>query len=419
MNIRLFLLAVVLILQHHSAHSAVRMDRDPGVPHLELDMESAEYAPYLRKIPNKQADEPSIAEALRLGQRLSAWIQAENAKRPADRQLRLTSAATRTGVPIDTPSQYNPAIIQTRLDTAMAAMPQAMREVLNTRLPYPDTLPVADADFVTFGRQLDRVYQSAARWKTLKPYLSYYIRYQARDVRGYYFLKKNGWTEERLNSLGTLDPATQTQVRGWLVTLCQNSGSSESYCRSSLEQAVARNEAGKYFTQYLADGETNWREFFDIPSDGARRDIVWSASDATVARIPFNRPTNARIESYLRDNIEDEWKWNNWNLRLNFGSFPNGPRVEFQTGVVPHVDGIGGNQIVMDENQPVEEYESQWTIRHEFGHVLGFPDCYHEFYDSATESFINYQLDVTDLMCSRAGNMNERLFNELRRVYFQ
>jgi len=89
----------------------------------------------------------------------------------------------------------------------------------------------------------------------------------------------------------------------------------------------------------------------------------------------------------------------------------------FQPGVVPHVNGLGGNEIVMDSNQPIEEYESQWTIRHEFGHVIGLPDCYHEFYDVSQQAFVNYQLDITDLMCSRAGNMNERIYNELKRVY--
>jgi hypothetical protein len=71
----------------------------------------------------------------------------------------------------------------------------------------------------------------------------------------------------------------------------------------------------------------------------------------------------------------------------------------------------------MDSNQPIEEYESQWTIRHEFGHVLGLPDCYHEFYDVNARAYVNYQLDITDLMCSRAGNMNERIYKELKEAY--
>jgi hypothetical protein len=71
----------------------------------------------------------------------------------------------------------------------------------------------------------------------------------------------------------------------------------------------------------------------------------------------------------------------------------------------------------MDANSSLDEFDSQWTLRHEFGHVLGLPDCYHEFYDTKIEAYVNYQIDVTDLMCSRSGNMNERIFKELKRTY--
>ena len=94
-----------------------------------------------------------------------------------------------------------------------------------------------------------------------------------------------------------------------------------------------------------------------------------------------------------------------------------GPRPTAPQYNPANVNGLGGNQIVMDSNQPIEEYESQWTIRHEFGHVLGLPDCYHEFYDTNLEAYVNYQLDVTDLMCSRAGNMKERIYTELKKAY--
>ena len=49
----------------------------------------------------------------------------------------------------------------------------------------------------------------------------------------------------------------------------------------------------------------------------------------------------------------------------------------------------------------------QWTIRHEFGHVLGFPNCYLEFYDNDTATMVSYQLDVTNLMCSRRPDIGQ------------
>ena len=40
-------------------------------------------------------------------------------------------------------------------------------------------------------------------------------------------------------------------------------------------------------------------------------------------------------------------------------------------------------------------------------------------YDEDKELAINYQIDTTDLMCSRTGEMNERIYKELRRHYLK
>jgi hypothetical protein len=72
----------------------------------------------------------------------------------------------------------------------------------------------------------------------------------------------------------------------------------------------------------------------------------------------------------------------------------------------------------MDGNRNIDEYSARWTIRHEYGHVLGFPDCYLEFYDVETETMINYQLDITDLMCSRRGAFKVNHFDQLKAAYF-
>ena len=71
----------------------------------------------------------------------------------------------------------------------------------------------------------------------------------------------------------------------------------------------------------------------------------------------------------------------------------------------------------MDANQPLTEYDAQWTIRHEFGHVLGLPDCYVEFYIQERGVIMNYQLDIDNIMCSRRGHVKETNVQELERAY--
>ncbi len=390
-----------------------------SLPHLELDMSSAEYTRYLNQHPSKRSDETSIAAALKLGMRLSAWIEFENAHRAPDQQIRLTSRSTRISYPVEAPSIYNPARIQERYKEAVSALPASMQTVLQSSASFPNQLPIADDQFIPLARAIDRVYQSAARWKALKPYQGQYANRIQNDVRGYYFLNKNAWDEAKLRAYSTQSLETRANLKSWLQNICLNSSGSTAACAKEFSQAETKDQVAAFYTKYIKTARANWDSFFAIPKSAKRRDLIWTSNDPKLAIIPFNTPTVARIQTYLSTNIEDEWKWENWNLRLNFGSFSNGPRVEFESGVVPHVNGLGGNVITMDSNQSTEEYESQWTIRHEFGHVIGFPDCYHEFYDQDLQAFVNYQLDVSDLMCSRSGNMKERLYTELKRVYYK
>lgn len=386
------------------------------VPHLDLEMTSAEYRGILSQNKNiEDADHPAVALALRHGERLAKWLAFENARRTPSTALRLTSSGTRTGIPIDKPSIYSEKTIQTTSETLAKELPAEMIAVLNGA-DFPAQLPGADdADFVKMARRVDRNYQSAARFKTLLPYRSSYIRNKAKDVRSYHFFVTNGWTSARFADFATLPDAEKTIIRGHLSGMCQNTGASAASCVARVARAEAAGNLGTEFATLSANSAAIWRAFFDIPAYAVRRDV--DHSNPKVMAVTFNTPSIPKFIPYLQTNIEDEFRFGDWGIKMTFGNYPNGALLKFETGVVPHVNGLGGNEIVMDSNQPIEEYESQWTIRHEYGHVIGLPDCYHEFFDSELGAFVNYQLDVTDLMCSRAGNMNERIYKELVRVY--
>lgn len=388
-----------------------------AVPHLDLEMTSAEYRRYLKNhhSPLKDLDDPRISYAIQLGERLGRWISLVNSKRTPENALRLTLPSLRRSYPIDKPNVYSAAIIKTDTDQILASLPEAMKSVLLSSAELPETIPVDDETFLFHARLLDRNYQSAARYKSLNPYRDDYTQMAAADVRGYYYLTKNKVTGDDLKDVALIPAEKVAPLKEALGKICINAAGEDTLsCAAKVEEAFKSNALVSYYDLYFPIARDNWNSFFQIPAYGKRHDVLWSDAVMTV---PFLTPTVAKFGPYLKDNIEDEYHFGNWKLNLNFGNNENGPHLVFQRGVVPHVNQLGGNEIVMDENQPIEEYESQWTIRHEFGHVLGFPDCYHEFFDVNLDAYVNYQLDTTDLMCSRAGNMKERMYLELKRTY--
>lgn len=386
-----------------------------SIPHFDLEMTTQEYQNYLKLnafSKGDMQDGPDIAYAIKLGERLSKWIAKINSTRSESEAIRLTSPQTRRSIPIDRPNIYSPETIKKETQDILTKLPTQMKSVLLGLDELPTNLEIDDQTFILNARLVDRNYQSAARYKSLNPFRSEYILMAKKDVRGFYFLTKNKINADFLKDVNSIPSDQVDSIKKSLLQICENNAPMG--CKSKLNNAWSENKLSDFYNTYYPKSKKLWDSFFKIPVNGRRHDISWIKNMMTV---PFNTPEIEKFVPYLRDNIQDEFKFSDWKLILSFGTYEDGPRLKFEGGVVPHVNKLGGNEIVMDANQPIEEYESQWTIRHEFGHVLGLPDCYHEFYDINQKAFVNYQLDVTDLMCSRAGNMTERIYQELKGAY--
>lgn len=373
--------------------------------HLDLLASSWEYRELLKADQlgktKKSGEHPTISRALRWGDRLNAWLISENAHRAPSDQLRL-STGIRSGIPITKPSVYSPTTIEKRLQDTQKLLPKSILAYLDGAQPQPKSISLADDEFLKLMRKVDGVYQSAARYKFVSARIDWYRQNKRNDLRAYYFFKINGWDRGHWPDFERLVPAVQKAGRPHLANLCAQFNDT---CRGSENLILQR---------LIPKGQNLWNSYFKISDSKARSDLNFT--DPRKLVVPFQNPGIPHLTSYLKDNVEDEYKFGDWRLQIRFT--PDAlPRLEFEAGTLPHVNGIGGNQIVMDANQSVDESSTQWTIRHEFGHVLGFPDCYLEFYDDTIQAFVSYQLDTTDLMCSRAGNMNKRIHDELVRVY--
>ena len=349
---------------------------------------------------------------VKIGKRNLDWLIFMNQNRTVP--LQFTIPGSLKGIPITEPSRYSDKIQIQKFNDYVAALPTGMKEVLIDGKPFTTNPPIADEDYTKLGNAMDKIYQNTLRWQLMLPYLDQYEQFKSSDIRGYYFLNQISNLNEKLKNFGDLLVVDKEQYREWLVGECMNSDETNESCRHELEIYERESNVLGFHRRYVEHSKSLFDGFFEV--EKARTDVTWVKGAGGQALVPFQAPDRMDLQTFLSKNIEDEWKWTGWQLRLDFKPTAAAHLV-LQAGTTPHVNGIAGNIIYMDGNAPLSEWDVQWTIRHEFGHVVGFPDCYVEFYDAAKQEMVNYQIDTTDLMCSRAGTMKERIFNEMKKTY--
>jgi hypothetical protein len=340
-----------------------------------------------------------------------------NSLRPDGQKIQLTKVGDLKGIPIESPKMYSPKTVGEDYQTTYQGMPTEMAKILYSNLPFTDNPPIPEQDYIDWAKKIDRNYQTAVRWTLMEPYLDELAQGRSDDLRGFYFLsQKTPNVESVLRSFDTLPGDQQALIKEWLTQMCQNRDGLNAKCEDTVATSIQNKQAYELYLTYLSTSQSIWDGYFSL--ENPRPEIVWSSANPNVMTVPFADPSNPTILDFLKVNIEDEWKWDTWNLLLNF--VPKTPiHVVFQPGVTPHVNAAGGDTITMDANTPLTEWDVQWTIRHEFGHILGFVDCYEEFYDPNAQAIISYQLDIDHLMCSRAGRMQKSMYETLKKFYYK
>ena len=401
---------------HLSTADYIRLFREHNKKMITTDIFGIESTP-LNSLSERRSS-GGLQDVVYAGHRNFEWLEFINQHR--EEPLSLSSPETQKSYPIESPLYYNPEIILARFQRFKEEVPQALGDVFFGEEDFPQS-PTTDIEtYLKWARKIDGLYQTSLRWRMMSAYLPSLRQRRWRDIRGYYFLQKEVGLEEILMQWHSLPLEKRSTLKKHLLHMCLNRKRNRPLCNQVFEEHVIANTLWDFYIEHLLHNKSLYDSYFKISNP--RRDFSWKQGHS-IASFPFSS-TSPEIQDWLREHIEDEFQIfykdkansiiKNWSLKLVFKTFAQAS-VRFVPDVVPHVSG--GNTIYMNANTPRTDYNAQWTIRHEFGHVLRFPDCYVEFYDDKEEAIINYQIDTTNIMCSRTGSFKEEHFRELQRHY--
>lgn len=386
--------------------------------HLELELTSSDYQNLLKDFYRKNPQQKhALDPVMAMGKKSLEWLEFINAHREPENQISFSSPSTQPAYPIEAPRISNPTLILKEFEGLKQTLPGWYQAVLFDGAEFAENPPVPDEEFIQLGMRVEFNYTRASRWLLQEPELEQYAARRRDDIRGYYFAAKDSQFESKLALWSTLGASEKETFSSWLIGMCRNANVGEPTCKKELEKTISEHSNPVAFNaKYFSYGKRRYNSFFDLAVK--RGDVEWSPGKPNLMILPFQEPVGTEgAKDFLISNIEEEWQWLPWQLKLFFTKSKNHPKVEFVAGATPHVNGLGGSIITMDANKPLTEYDVRWTIRHEFGHVMGFPDCYVEFYDSTENLMVSYQLDITNLMCSRRGKLQKIHVDQLKKMY--
>lgn len=360
-------------------------------------------------VSSDRVDNVIIASAIKAKEKLDELITLFNRSRV--RKINVYSALDTVST-LDQPLIFSPAIIAQKLESLKAEMkPELKKAIFENGLASINL--ITEVDIKKYGSKISGLYDLAIRYDHLIKNKTYYIDRSNKDVRGFYYFQTKKTTAQSLVDFRFFDDSTKRDITSALMGICKNNKIKAYTCQREINTAVRRDNVHAVYSKYINGAIHNWNSFFLIPNTAVRTDVIYRNG---ILEVPFKSAESKEIQDFLTT-IETTWTKFGVGVSLNFQQADNIPNFSFKTNAVAHVNKLGGNNIVMNAGSDMNSAGAKFTISHEFGHVLGFPDCYIEFYDEEQDAFINYQLSKTDLMCSSQGKVTLRMKKEVERVY--
>lgn len=366
-----------------------------------------------------------LAEIVRQGARATLWMDALQRDVPEGSREQLWRRVDRIGhepTP-ESPSAYGAQSIPRAYDDALAKAPAAVAAVIRSDAELPHAVPggLTIAQVADSLREVNRTYSRAARYLALYDW-RFSLDARSRDFRPYLRLRADRVAlEADAADWSRLAPSARVAWLDRVTPACPVGGvpGCDSRRVELLDRSATPAQARDFLALALAGGTKAYERLFTIvaPHPG----VSVSTVDGEL-QVEFRTSGIAQdLLSWIQAKVDDGFLFPG-SVRLRLAARGENAvrgvvRIEWLAGALPHVNAVGGDVIVMDANVTRWQEQTQVTLTHEFGHVIGFPDCYVEFWEPANEQFVFYSLDPDDRMCALSGGTLPRHERELRGAF--
>lgn len=313
------------------------------------------------------------------------------------------------------PLNYSPKIVLKELNLIKKEMPKELSDILYKKVAIPELL---ETDLYTLSYWTSKIRQAsskAVRWQqVISPKIDFWKEKAVNDIRGYAYFKNFNTIQlnENLSNFSSQDQNFKEQALLNLTRLCINSAKSFSNCEIEVNKAKDQNQLVAFFQKYINKSKDIYNAYF-VPK---KSNVDIRFTDSLTLETLFTKPKEPNLIENAKSGIENTWKLFESTepkkaIKITYVPYDSLKTASIETR--PNVVSRTENQKKIVLNSQLSGFEMQKTLAHEFGHVLGFSDCYVEFFDSYNNEAIYYEIDQTNIMCSLNGKVSDAHFKEL------
>lgn len=334
------------------------------------------------------------------------------------------------GISAQSAKEETPEVILKAYTDLKLKMPEKLHGALFARPFNTGVDPELDhKEWLEWADNIGNLYEDALRFERKLNRPRTYVQRMLKDIRGFLFFQQEMVSNNNL--LGLFSSwqytASPKNLEREVLRICYNHhhqlnfSQADNSCHKAIEKANTGTKLYQLTLAYFYSAQRLYNSLLEAQPLNKLRYTRYDPGTKTLT-IPFADPGDEEKRRLIKQNIEHEWSSSHLRISIEFkdpkeiGKKEGIPSIRFVPGVVPTAHPVT-KVITMDSNIDFNSFHAMRTLRHEFGHVLGFKDCYIEFYNSQTKKFTYYEIDTTNIMCSHAGRASEIHYKQLKALY--